>query len=211
MSHEYKEKNHYFIGNIFKNIEQIKLLRNIQKKLKKRYYLKNIHYNNKLFTNLIYLGYLDEFTANLYMENIVNHLLDQIKNNFKKLKCNYTGYTLKYDKSFYKISLKFNDENNYLEEIIIPYLHKNAISPIYTSKKNILKPMIDLVYFKDSSILKDSKIKINMKVPEEKFEINEISLIKGNSIHDRRGIPSIHNQMILEEVNKYSIKLKENI
>ena len=89
MSHEYKEKNHYFIGNIFKNDEQIKILRNIQKKLKKRYYLKNTHYNNKLFTNLIYLGYLDAFTANLYMENIVNYLLDQIKNNFTTLNCNF--------------------------------------------------------------------------------------------------------------------------
>lgn len=209
MAYQHKDKNHYFIGNIFKDENQIKLLRNIQKKLKKKYYLKNIHYNNKLFTNLIYLGYLDKFTAELYMEDIIKYLLKAIEDNFSVLKCNYSGYSLKFDKTFYKISLKFNDEENLLEKIIVPYLHKNAILPVYTSKKDILKPMIDLIYFKESRSLVDGKMKINIQVPNQPFQIDELSLIKGSSIHDRKGTPSLHNQMVLEEVNKYSIKLKE--
>ena len=47
------DKFHFFIGNIFHNEEQINLLRKIQKKLRKKYFLKEAHWNTKFFTNMI--------------------------------------------------------------------------------------------------------------------------------------------------------------
>lgn len=200
------DKFHFFIGNIFNNEEQIQLLKNIQKKIRKKYGLKEPHWNNKFFTNLIYIGYFNNKTASLYMENIISPLLNAISSNFDVLECNYTNFKIDYDKTFYKISLKFNDINNYLENIIIPYLHENAILPIY-DKKYILKPSIDLIYYKDSYKLLN-KDHLNIEIPKDKFYIDHISLIKGTPVKYRVGTPSLHDQMILEEVSKYTFPLK---
>lgn len=198
-----EDKYHFFIGNIFNNNNQIKLLKNIQRKLIKKYKLKNYHWNNKFCSNLIYLGYLDQNTAYKYMDNIIVNLLKAVTDKFNNLECKYTGYKLEYDKSFYKISLKINDDNNYLENIIVPYLYQNGILPVYEKKKNILKPSIDLVYYKNSSKI-NGKDAIKIMVPTEKFKIDHLSLIRGNSIRVRSGTPSLHDQMSLEEVYKYS-------
>jgi hypothetical protein len=205
-----KDKHHYFIGNIFNNPSQIILLKNIQKKLKKKYHLKDVHWNNKLFTNMIYLGYFEQSTADLYMNNIINHLLNPLSNKISELNCHYTSYKLDYDKSFYKISLKFEDEENLLERIIIPYLHQNAILPIYEKKTNILKPSIDLIYYKHSKIIGDKKDAIKIQVPTDTFKIDHIALIKGTPIKLRSGTPSLHDQMTLEEVSNFYFPLQKN-
>jgi hypothetical protein len=204
----YKEKSHFFIGHLIKNENHSYVLRKIQKKLRKKYLLKEYHTNNKLFTNFIYLGYLDEETANIYMQEIISKLLTSISNTFNELICEYTGYKLSYDGSYYKISLNFNDIKNYLEKIIIPYLHENGVVPIYDKKKYPLKPTIDLIYYKESNILGNKTDGINIQIPTDKFKINHISLIKGNPVKIRSGTPSIHDQMNLEEVYKYDFPLK---
>lgn len=201
------DKYHFFIGNIFDSEEQITLLKHIQKKLKKKYILKNYHVNNVFFSNMIYLGYFNIEIANLYMNNIVSHLLNAISKKFNELECKYTGYKLEYDKSYYKISLKFTDKDNFLENIIIPYLHNNAILPIYNKKTNIKKPSIDLIYYKSSVYLGDKKDEIRIQVPEKNFKINHISLIKATTTRVRTGTPSLHDQMNLVEVNRYNYPL----
>jgi len=207
---ENKDKHHYFIGNIFNDDNQIKKLKNIQKKLIKKYKLKNYHWNNRFCSNLIYLGYLDEYTAYKYMDNIIVNLLEALTERFSVLECQYTGYKLEYDKSYYKISLKINDVNDYLHNIIVPYLHQNGILPIYEKRKNILKPTIDLIYYKESRVIGDKKDAIKIMVPIEKFKIDHISLIRGSSLKIRSGTPSLHNQMSLEEIHKYTFPLKDS-
>ena len=49
------DKYHFFIGNIFDSESQIRLLKYVQKKLKKKYILKNYHVNNVFFSNMIYI------------------------------------------------------------------------------------------------------------------------------------------------------------
>jgi hypothetical protein len=208
------EKNHFFIGNIFTDENQIRLLRNIQKKLKKKYGLKNYHWNNVSFSDMIYLGYFTTEVAQIYMEEIISHLLKAISERFSPLNCQYTGFKLDYDKSFYKISLKFVDTNNYLESIIIPYLHQNAILPVFPNRKAIKKPAIDLIYFKNSYVLskktdlKEMKDSIKIQFPTDTFKIDHISLIKGSTTRSRSGTPSTHNQMNLVEVSRYNFPLK---
>lgn len=201
------EKHHYFIGNIFDDENQIRVLRKVSKKLKQKYNLKDIHWNNKYFTNMIYLGYLDNKVINLYMEKI-NPLLESISKKISSISCNYNGYKLEFDKSYYKISLKINDENNVLEKIVT-YLYQEAILPVY-NKKQLLKPSIELLYYKSSQKLKN-KNDIKIQLPAQEFKINNISLIKGTSIRSRSGTPSLHDQMSLEEVRKYNYNLEGNI
>lgn len=202
------DKFHFFIGNIFHNEDQINLLRKIQKKLRKKYFLKQVHWNTKFFTNMIYLGYFNNETATIYMENIIKPLLSIISEKFSTLDCKYTSYKIENDKSFYKISLNFTDEQNYLEKIILPYLYENGILPIYNRKKYTQKPAIDLIYYKSSPKL-NIKQEINALVPDQIFNIDHISLIRGIPLRYRAGTPSIHDQMNLEEISRYTFPLKK--
>lgn len=204
------DKHHFFIGNVFNSEEQIRILKNIQKKLKKKYQLKDYHINNLFFSEMIYLGYFTLEVANLYMANIITPLLNAISDKFNKLECKYTGFKLEFDNLFYKISLKINDNNNYLENIIIPYLHNNAILPIYKSKRLIKKPAVDLIYYKSSRILGDRKDKIKIQIPENIFKIDHISLIQGTPVKSRSGTPSVHDQMNLVEISRYNYFLKSS-
>jgi len=199
------EKNHFFIGNIFNDLNQIRLLKNIQKKLKKKYALKEYHYNNKFYANLIYIGYLDNETAKLYMNNIINSLLIAISNNINVLDCNYIGYKITFDKSYYKISLDFSDINNVLNKTIIPYIFNEGILPVYPSRKNTYVPIIDLIYYKNSDILKSKGNKINIQIPTNNFKIDHLSLIKGTSVRVRSGFPSLHDQMNFEEIKRFNL------
>jgi hypothetical protein len=201
------DKFHFFIGNIFNNEEQINLLRKIQKKLRKKYFLKQVHWNTKFFTNMIYLGYFNNEIAITYMDNIIKPLLFSISEKFSTLDCKYTSYKIENDKSFYKISLNFTDQQNYLEKIIIPYLYENGIEPVYNRKKYTQKPAIDLIYYKSSPKL-NMKQEINSLVPDQIFNIDHISLIRGIPLRYRVGTPSIHDQMNLEEISKYTFPLK---
>jgi hypothetical protein len=204
-----KQRYHYFIGNIFRNDEQIRTLKKIQSKLRKKYLLRKSHWNNYFSTNLIYLGYLDQSTAHLYMDNIIGNLLSSISNKFSNLICKYINYKIYYDKSFYKISLEFTDNDNYLKDIIIPYLEENGIKPIYDKKIFLHNPSIDLIYYKNSDYFKDKKPEIRIQVPTKEFIIDHISLIKGTATSIRSGTPSKHDQMHMEEILKYKFPLKE--
>jgi hypothetical protein len=197
------KKYHFYIGNVFNNPSDYKLLSKIQQKLKEKYSLKNYHWNNRFYTNFIYLGYMEQHVAETYMDNIISSLLKELTNKINPLKCSYTGYKLTFDKSFYKISLKFIDEDGLIEKIIVPYLHKNGIMKIYNKKKNILKPEIDLVYYKSSPKITE-KNDISLFIPNENFTLDHLSLIKGIPIKVRPGGASKHDQMNIEEISRFN-------
>lgn len=202
-----KDKFHFFIGNIFKNDEQIKFLKKVQKKLRFKYGLKDFQFNNKFFTNLIYLGYFDYDTATIYMDNIMTPLLESISNNFNVLKCEYMNFNLDFDNVFHNISIDIKDTHNYLVDIIIPYLYNNAITPIYDKEYKKHHPFINILYYKDSTRIKNVD-NIKIELPKNTFKIDHLSLIKGTPYKYRAGMPSIHDQLILEEIEEYHYPLK---
>ena len=205
------ENHHYFIGHMLSDMSNIKALKKVQKKLKTKYGLKNYHWNNKLFGNLIYLGYFTEKDAENYMNNIFSKLLKEISIKFNEIECNYTELTVNYDKSYYNISINFSDENRYLEDIIIPYLYEMGIMPIYDRKKNKNSPSVNLMYYKESRVVIDKKDKINIQIPDIKFKIDGLSLLRGTPIHHRSGHPSLHDQMNIEEVKKFNFPLNGSV
>jgi hypothetical protein len=56
--------------------------------------------------------------------------------------------------------------------------------------------------------LKDTSSEINIRIPEETFDMNSISLIRGTVIKTRSGTPSQHDNMNFEEVKNYKYDLQ---
>jgi len=202
------DKHHFFIGTIIDNNNDAGVLKRIQKKIVKKYKLRGYHINNKFYVNCIYIGYLDDITAHKYMNNILNNLLKELTTRIKKINCNYLEYKLNFDKLFYKISLTVKDNENNLENIIVPFLHDNAILPVYNKKRTDFNPSVELIYFKESKYIK-KKEDIKIMVPIENFKLNNLSLIRGTSVKRRIGNPSLHDQMFLEVVEKYIFPLDD--
>jgi hypothetical protein len=195
-------KFHFFIGNILNDELQINILRKLQKKLRKKYILRYPHWNTKFFANMLYIGYRTNEEAADIMNRSIKQLLTALSEKFLSFDCSYTGYKIEYDKSFYKISLTYEDKNNYLENIVIPYLNEHD-----EYKESNIKPLIDLIYYK-SSVKLDSKREINIQIPENTFKIDHISLIRGVPVKNRAGKPSVHDQMNLEEIQQYTFPLQ---
>jgi hypothetical protein len=203
------EKHHYFIGHMFNDIENVKVLKNIQKKLKKKFKLKNNHSYGRLFANFLYLGYFEEKYADMYMTKRFNDLIQNITSEFKELECNYTEFKIEYDKTYYNIQLRLKDENDYLKNIIVPYMNEFGIEPVYGPKKTYV-PNVNLVYYKESSILKDKKSQIKIEIPQIKFKIEDLCLLRATPVKSRSGYPSLHDQLNIEEVKKYKVPFNGN-
>ena len=198
-----KEKSHYFIGNVLNDKNLIIKLKNLNQQLRTKYKLQESHINNLITTNLIYLGYFDIETAQVYMNNIFQYLLKSVTEKFAPLECNITNFNIDKDSSFFKIMLQYKDKNNYLEKIIIPYLYQNGIVPVLGNKRYNRRGSIDCIFFKDSSIIKNKKFRIMTEFPKETFEINNLCLIKGTPTKVRSGTPSIHDQLSYEVIKEY--------
>jgi len=198
-----KERSHYFIGNVLNDKNLIIKLKNLNQQLRIKYKLQESHVNNLITTNLIYLGYFDIETAQVYMNDIFQYLLKSITSKFAPLECNITNFNIDRDSSFFKIMLQYKDTNNYLEKIIIPYLHQNGIVPVLGNKRYNRRGSIDCVFFKDSNIIKSKKFRIMTDFPKETFEINNLCLIKGTPTKIRSGTPSIHDQLSYEVIKEY--------
>ena len=209
-----KVRQHYFIGAVFNNQQQIQNLvrtkKTIKNKLKFKYQVNQhgYHSNYKFSTNLIYLGYLEEDVATSYMENIFNKLLTQLTNNITELECEYTHFTVSSDNTYYKVSLEFKDVEDKLNKVILPYLYQEGVKPIYPNRI-MQKPKIELLYVNKSGISYFEKRNFFMKPPDNKFNLDYLTLIKGTPVVARAGTPSLHDQMNLEEIEKYKYYFKK--
>ena len=209
-----KVREHYFIGAVFKDQQQIQdLVRSkkiIKSKIKNKYRINQhgYHSNYQLSTNLIYLGYLEEDVATSYMENIFDKLLKQLTKNISKLECEYTHYSISDDNTYYKISLEYKDIEDKLNKVILPYLYQEGVKPIYPNR-TMEKPKIELLYVNKKGISYFEKRNFFMKPPTNQFILNYFALIKGKPVVARSGTPSIHDQMNLEEIEKYKYYFKE--
>jgi hypothetical protein len=203
---ENKDKYHFFIGNFIKDYAQILILKELKKKLRYQYKIdsKSSYDNYFMCFKNIYIGYMTEKNADYYMNNILSYLLNTIKKNIKKLTCHFTKFKLKYVKNHIRISLEYQDENNLLSNVIIPYINKNGIEPIYDRKIENSKPSIELIYMTPNELIPNTHTEINIKVPTETFVINKLSLIRGVLNKIRSGTPSKHDQLTFKNIGHYS-------
>lgn len=203
---EIKDKYHFFIGNFIKDYVQISILKELKKKLRSQYKIDSrTSYDNFFlcFKN-IYIGYMTNKDADYFMNNILSYLLNTIKRNIKKLVCHYTKFKLKYVKNHIRISLEYEDENNLLSTVIIPYINKKGIEPVYDRKIENSKPSIELIYMKPNQFIPNTNTDIAIKIPTETFVIDKLTLIRGGLTKLRSGTPSKHDQLIFNNVRHYS-------
>ena len=210
-------KNHYFISNVIQDELLINKLKLLRKKLMSKYKIQGAHFSNIISSNLIYLGYFTKEVADLYMNKIVSYLCTTIGKKIGNLECNFSNFKLTYDKSYYKIMLQLEDKNNYLKNIIIPFLQKNAVEKIYGKRNYESKASIDLLYFKNSSKIEEQKkrfgkdFKIILNYPIDKFIMSNLVLLKGTPLETRSGYPSVHDQMEFSVIKEYNFDLHGNL
>ena len=207
---EIKDKYHFFIGNFIKDHVQISILKDLKKKLRAQYKIDYASSYDNFFLCFknIYIGYMTNKDADVYMRNILSPLLNTIKNNIGKLNCHYTRFKLKYVKNYIRISLEYEDENNILSNVIIPYINKNGVEPVYDRKIENSKPSIELIYMKPNQLIPNTQAEININVPTETFVIDKLSLIRGGLTKLRSGTPSKHDQLIFNNVRHYSFNFE---
>jgi hypothetical protein len=204
---EQKKRFYKSQNKVIKYFDGVEFLLN---KLKFKYQVNQhgYHSNYKFSTNLIYLGYLEEDVATSYMENIFNKLLTQLTNNITELECEYTHFTVSSDNTYYKVSLEFKDVEDKLNKVILPYLYQEGVKPIYPNRI-MQKPKIELLYVNKAGISYFEKRNFFMKPPDNKFNLDYLTLIKGTPVVARAGTPSVHDQMNLEEIEKYKYYFKK--
>jgi hypothetical protein len=207
---EIKDKYHFFIGNFIKDHVQISILKDLKKKLRAQYKIDYASSYDNFFLCFknIYIGYMTNKDADVYMKNILSPLLNTIKNNIGKLNCHYTRFKLKYVKNYIRISLEYEDENNLLSNVIIPYINKNGVEPVYDRKIENSKPSIELIYMKPNQLIPNTQAEISINVPTETFVIDKLSLIRGGLTKLRSGTPSKHDQLIFNNVRHYSFNFE---
>lgn len=207
---EIKDKYHFFIGNFIKDHVQISILKDLKKKLRAQYKIDYASSYDNFFLCFknIYIGYMTNKDADVYMKNILSPLLNTIKNNIGKLNCHYTRFKLKYVKNYIRISLEYEDENNILSNVIIPYINKNGVEPVYDRKIENSKPSIELIYMKPNQLIPNTQTEISINVPTETFVIDKLSLIRGGLTKLRSGTPSKHDQLIFNNVRHYTFNFE---
>ncbi len=211
-------KRHYFIGNIIQDREQVEGLVKLQNNLISKYRIKKFYKNwdNKFVSRYVYLGYLRPEVAQKFMEVSVKGLMESVINKFPVLTCNYTKLKFFYNKTKNEsggtknwITIFYDDENNYLKDLIIPFLERYSVRelPEPIKVKMSYQPMIDLIHFKKFMGLTKGK-NIDYPLPQQSFKINHISLISAKPVQSKVGYQSIHDQLSYDEEAKYTFNFK---
>ncbi len=197
-------KRHYFIGYVFNQKDVIDALMNVQRQLIKDYKLRDyyLNFNNKYMSRFVYLGYLTPEVANKYMENMVSPVCNQLSKKMKPLKCRFTKIKPKFDKPVNWFSVFFEDENNYIKNVIIPFLDKEVIKPIFPKRYTNFQPLVDVIHFKGNSGITRGK-NITVPVPHIQFTMDHISLISAKPTQTKMGYQAIHDNLSYEEEHKY--------
>lgn len=199
-----KDRYHFFLGSMLndKISSQLKGLQNYLRKDK--FKLKDTYWSN-FYIKVLYLGYFDLVTAHKLM-NILNPILISIAGKFKALTCKFNGVlTFKGKESKYKrFVLKI--ENNYLNNNIIPLIIKLVLNKIYPNYDKLDNDsQVNVISFKERDTYSDLRDLLKtVRVPEEEFTLNHISLLKGQPI-DRKtsGVLSKEDRIIIDEMGKF--------
>ena len=98
-------------------------------------------------------------------------------------------------------SVFYEDENNYLKNVIIPFLHDKGIHEIFPKRYTNFQPMIDLVHFKGNTIPRGGSI--DVATPSMNFTLDHLSLISAKPTQSKMGYQAIHDNLSYEEEGKF--------
>jgi len=222
--------HHYFIGKRLKKTEAVKI-REIQQEIgSKNEFLQPQDKVNNIYSPYIYLGYFNESIENK-LKRLILPSLFAVAEKFGPLRCPIKNYSLTGQSKNYKyVALTYQSPNNYLEDIIIPYL-KSYLDD-YTGEnlqfENI--PMVPLYRLKKKEIeqfvssnphTKNNKGKIsfteykmpmvgyNFKTKTRYVDVDSIDLLRATPVVVKKGKKSFNEQLHIDSV--LSIPLAGNL
>ena len=208
-----KKKNHYFIGYMIKFDQQLideldKLKRYITslKEVNTKDIIHNYH------TRFLYLGYLDDKTANELIHNKLDSILQAIVNKLNKrsnnLKCEITQEVevFGHKSTYKKIGIFF--KNDIIEKKIVPIL-REIMKDIYGEYKYEYHPHINIMSIYPLNKYKEELLKSkisysNISIPES-FMFDSIDILKSSTIETRKGKSSKNDESKVELLQTYKI------
>ena len=211
------KKHHYFIGYILRfdnNFNNI-----LEKYIEKINKIKEInikHTVDTIHTRFLYLGYLDDNTASLLINNKLKPILESMVNKISKsdlntnCKINKELKIIGDKKTYNKIAMTYNNE--LIETKIVP-LFKNITDKVYQGSKYTFLPHINLMSIKSIPEYKrdiiENKINYNLEFPNS-FNLNSIDILRSNIFETRVGSPSKNDKSILETIFTFQINNNSN-
>jgi len=208
-----KKKNHYFIGymirfdkNLLKEFDKSKKYIQSLQDVKTKDIIHNYH------TRFLYLGYLDDDTANSLIHDKLDPVIQLLVNKVSKYSGNLTcnidpeikifGHKSTYKKIgiFYK--------NDIIEKKVVPAL-REIMKDIYGEYKYDYNPHINIMSIYPLNkvkleLLKSKILHSNISLPES-FSIDSIDILKSATLETRTGKSSKNDESKVETLFTYKI------
>lgn len=225
--------HHYFIGKRLKKSDSNKI-KNVQDNiLRNNEYINLDNKINNIYSPFIYLGYFKDDIENK-LKNITMPLFFALGEQLSPLKVYLNGYTLSSQSSRFKyLALNYEDKNDLIEKVVIPYLkkkfdsytgvnltyEKTPIIPLFrlnnkqqknflANNKNIKKDINGKTYdfFTD---LKLPQAKFDKSVQKRYYEFDSIELLRATPVKIKKGKKSFNEQLQIDTL--FSIPLGGNL
>jgi hypothetical protein len=214
------KKNHYFIGHMIRF--EPSLIKSFDKSKRFIENLKDVRVKdatNNYHTRFIYLGYLDDKTANELIDNKLDIILQTVVNKIDSKTYNTTcniegGINIYGHKSTYK-KVAIYYKNDLIEKKIVPLLRK-ITEDLYGKYKYKYNPHINLmsVYPLTATKLDVVKSKLyssDIELPKT-FTIDSIDILKSSTVELRKGRSSKNDESNVETIYTYKFnKASKNI
>lgn len=211
--------HHYFIGKRLKKIDALKIKESQSLIQQKNLFIEPNEIINNIYTPFIYLGYFSE-DVEQRLKNLLLPELFAVGEKFGPMKCpirnfSFTGQARK----FKYLGLTYESPNNYLENIIIPYLksYTDTFTGLNLSYENIpMIPLFRLNYQKQSLFLKENQhvrdshnkyIFTNLPTPQLRrdegsrfIEIDSLDLLRATPSTIKKGRKSFNEDLIIDTI-----------
>ena len=218
-----KKKSHYFIGHKIQFEEALQqAINNYIQHIQQNADIKSKHIIGDEHTRFIYLGYLDEETANDLINNKLKPILEYIvsKLNNKLQDGTYTTECIidpqlvidGHKRTYNKIQMVYS--NPLIQEKIVPILRKITES-IYGEYKFKFTPhinimSIDIVKEKNRKLYEDKMKYYGIELPHL-FNINSIDILKATTLEHRVGRSSKNDESKVDIVATFDLKKSNKV
>ena len=212
--------HHYFIGKRLKKQDAMKI-REIQQDIQnKNEFIDTQDKINNVYSPYLYLGYFNE-----NIENKLKHLLVPqlfaLAEKFAPMRCPLKNYSLNGQSRRYKyLALTYESPNNYLEDIIIPYLKKylDEITGTEVVYENV--PMVPLFRLKNKLIeefirknphtkndgktiftdIKMPQVSFNRNTKQKYIDIDSLDLLRATPVTVKKGKKSFNEALHIDSI-----------
>lgn len=213
--------HHYFIGKRLKKNDAVKIREVQQDILNHNDFLQPVDKINNIYTPFIYLGYFNESIEYKLNQLLVPEMF-AVAEKFGSMKCFLKNYSLTGQSRNYKyVGLTYDTPNNYLENIIIPYLksyldkytgvnlvYENVpMIPLFRLRKREIDEFLRMNPHsknnKGKSVFRDIKLpelSFDSKTKQRYFYLDSIDLLRATPMVVKKGKKSFNEALHIDSV-----------